>query len=139
MADLKDPSKNRSADFLIERCLEFYLTDILGECKLEVINQKIITETVFSRHYRKIYEYDTGRKADIWYLSPFAASRETLAILAEMNAEFERNDRIVTYGQFVKMVLSRLERWAKETGNERDYLHTKRQVSEKCKLLLRYR
>ena len=139
MSDLKDPSKNRSADFLVERCLQFYPTDILGECKLEIINQKIITETVFNRHYRKVYEQDPGRKADIWYLSPFAASRETLKMLTEMNAELERSDKILTYCQFVKMVLTRLEKWAKETGNERDYLHTKRQVSEKCKLLFRYK
>lgn len=136
MPDLLNIGKYRSVDFLVERYDNG--SDILGECKTEIINSDIILETVFGRHYRKIYEKMVGRQADIWYVSPFPPSKKTLKILNDVNHELERKDRIHTYNSLVSSVLKKLEIWSKQTGRRAEFLHAKREIEKKCKLLLNF-
>jgi hypothetical protein len=136
MPDLLQPRKHRSVDFLVERYDNG--SDILGECKTEIIDSDIILETLFGRHYRKIYEKMVGRKADIWYVSPLPPSKKTLKVLNDINHELDRKDRIHTYNNLVKSVVKKLEIWGKNSGKIAESRHAKLEIERKCQLLLNF-
>ncbi len=135
MSDLVHKSKYRSADFVVQRFDG--RNHILGECKIEIITPKIITETTFERHYRKVYQIKTGHKADIWYLSPVRPHPDTFKLLKNMNLENDHDDKIMTYSEFTELVLAKLRKWGKSSGKQDEASHASREIHKKCKLLFK--